>query len=388
MKAFTLLFVIILICSCSVTKNNNKDQVFEIIDFENSLNNSNAIKTYISEIADEIEYIELETKRNNIIGKIGDIKIHGDTLVILDSTTKELLLFNKKGQFLNKIGSIGKGPGEYVQITTWDIDQQNKSILLYDNKLQKFIKFSMNGILLEERKTDFRPMSIRFSNNSDLFLFHPVPFNVVYGNGFSFQLLDSRWNNIKELLVHNIDEIKNTDIMTWKKIYNFHDSLTYWESYYDTIYRIKSQRVIPKFIINLGRKKIPRNIARNAASWNANFTKYDILYNVFETNKLMFFEVSRNGIYRKFIYNKYNKDLWYLLKDPIFKNLETGIYDNIDGGLPIWPEKTTVDGNSLIDYFDIYDLQTFPSVKNSLLKILKNSEDNNNPIIRIVKLKK
>ncbi|MBC8147851.1 MAG: 6-bladed beta-propeller, partial [Bacteroidetes bacterium] len=171
MKAFTLLFVIILICSCSVTKNNNKDQVFEIIDFENSLNNSNAIKTYISEIADEIEYIELETKRNNIIGKIGDIKIHGDTLVILDSTTKELLLFNKKGQFLNKIGSIGKGPGEYVQITTWDIDQQNKSILLYDNKLQKFIKFSMNGILLEERKTDFRPMSIRFSNNSDLFLF-------------------------------------------------------------------------------------------------------------------------------------------------------------------------------------------------------------------------
>ena len=50
-----------------------------------------------------------------------------DYIVVMDSEiTETVLVFDKEGRFLHRIGQIGQGPGEYIDITDSSIDFEKK----------------------------------------------------------------------------------------------------------------------------------------------------------------------------------------------------------------------------------------------------------------------
>lgn len=146
---FILCIQLCIIYSCSnITKNKseNKKESYEVTPLISNdsiivVDLDNAIQTellYLSSLIKNVHVVPLETKGEILIGRINKLLIHNNQLFILDMTfAKSLFVFNKDGSFSHKIGSIGKGPGEYINISDFSIDTKNNVIYILDSHSQK-----------------------------------------------------------------------------------------------------------------------------------------------------------------------------------------------------------------------------------------------------------
>ena len=83
------------------------------------MNNTRDIK--LSDIADEVQYIPLETNSECILSKGYTIVPTKDYFFIADGE-KPLFVFDREGKFVRKIGKVGKGPGEFHNGNQFHID--------------------------------------------------------------------------------------------------------------------------------------------------------------------------------------------------------------------------------------------------------------------------
>jgi hypothetical protein len=125
------------------------------------------------DLVNDIKYIPLEKNEKSIFGTINKLIYKNERFFILDLQAEHhLYVFNDKGRFINKIGEIGKGPGEYIRLQDFDISN-NGLIYLYNRQFKKFHVYNSNGKFLFEKKMPFRARG----------------FNLLGNNGFIFQLL-------------------------------------------------------------------------------------------------------------------------------------------------------------------------------------------------------
>ena len=110
----------------------------------------------LSEIAEEITAIELEMTDESLINpdNIQRIFISENHIITVETSlvsgaTAKILVFNKDGKFLNRIGSRGQGPGEYTMITNVALDEKNKRLFIA-NFPNKIICYDLNGKFLKE----------------------------------------------------------------------------------------------------------------------------------------------------------------------------------------------------------------------------------------------
>src|SRR5690554_4220450 len=100
-----------------------------VIDVAGSLNSDRVVN--ISEIADTVEYIPLETMDESLVGKLQKNNIffeRGLFYLILESG--EIALFDYSGLFIRRFGKLGRGPGEYIQIADLDVDYVTGNIFI------------------------------------------------------------------------------------------------------------------------------------------------------------------------------------------------------------------------------------------------------------------
>jgi hypothetical protein len=92
-----------------------------------------------------VKAIILETGDNFLIGRVTELQVFDGKIYILDEhVAKALFVFDLNGKFIRKIGNIGKGPGEYIRITDFTIDTENRFIYLLDRG-NRVHKYELNG---------------------------------------------------------------------------------------------------------------------------------------------------------------------------------------------------------------------------------------------------
>jgi hypothetical protein len=94
--------------------------------------------------------IPLETKDNCLISKISQMEIKDDKIFILDCKLNSLYVFNINGKFLNRIGNIGKGPGEYIRPRYFFLDKREKLVKVFDAPMTKLMSFDYTGKFVKE----------------------------------------------------------------------------------------------------------------------------------------------------------------------------------------------------------------------------------------------
>lgn len=112
-----------------------------------------------STLVKDISYVFLETNKECLIGNFDKMLMVNNNIYILDKTlTHTIFVFDRNGNFLYKINKQGKGPGEYIQIFdfyvdndeniyAWDVEK--KTIIKYSEKGEKFKEFKINHRFLE-----------------------------------------------------------------------------------------------------------------------------------------------------------------------------------------------------------------------------------------------
>ena len=116
----------------------------------------------LSSLFKSVRPIILETKKDCLIGRITEFQVFNERIFILDARiAKSLFVFDIDGNFTHKIGRLGKGPGEYLQLMDFTLDIENGFIFLLDNGA--FIhKYKFDGTYVNSIKQQAPRSSVSF----------------------------------------------------------------------------------------------------------------------------------------------------------------------------------------------------------------------------------
>ncbi|TKG94489.1 6-bladed beta-propeller [Puteibacter caeruleilacunae] len=123
----------------------------------------------------EAKYIFLDS--SHMLGKIQRILFSNDKIFIHDVIANAVVVYSETGNYLFHIKNIGKGPGEYLELKDFTIDENNKQLVLFAPKLHKVIRYSIETKqFIGEEEIEFYPQAVAWNNNS-LFFYNPYTFN-------------------------------------------------------------------------------------------------------------------------------------------------------------------------------------------------------------------
>ena len=113
----------------------------------------------LSEIADEITAIELETTDESLInpGELVRIIITENYIITVEFSLagfSQVLVFNRDGKFIRSVGARGQGPGEFNIIINAAFDDKNNRLFIFSWPPSKIIRYQLDGKFLEESRLD------------------------------------------------------------------------------------------------------------------------------------------------------------------------------------------------------------------------------------------
>jgi hypothetical protein len=300
----------------------------------------------LSTIADKIDYIQLETNDSCLIGKIKKSRITKSGVYISDG--EKILRFDLKGKFLNKIGNVGRGPGEYINILDFFVDDtRSQAILMQSNCI--FV-YSIDGDFLWKQSTPINQrLFSRLPDGKFVYLFDWPFFQT--NNGYSLNIADTAGRPIESALYRGWVKSSEGDLKLGSTGYcaleYFNDTLTYWENKSDTVYRISDRaQLIPA--LKIIRKNSP---PYEASTEDIITVKYQISTEYLELrNYILFPQIldSDGGGVKFIVYSKASKEAFNINHvNKFWENNEaySGYLNDIDGGWFFYPKGVTYKGD-------------------------------------------
>ena len=146
MKSILLLLIITLLgCSSNMKQEPISKSGIPVINLSEDV--STVPSLLLSESAEKLEIVSLEMTDQSMLGEIRRIQVTEHDIWIHDFNKFYIYRFSRTGKFLNRIGSIGQAPGEYVNFSTFLVDEYKKEVYIISNN---------NGILVYNFKGEFK----------------------------------------------------------------------------------------------------------------------------------------------------------------------------------------------------------------------------------------
>ena len=383
-----LLFFFLVLISCQNRPvNKDKPDNIEIINLEKGYNKLKKVK--LSEFVKSIDYIPLQSDSSCFIRRMNshpeNVEIVDNRIFIFDQ--RELLQFDIKGNFINKIGKKGKGPGEYNNIQDFTVIPDMDMVAIFSPSTQKLLLYSYNNEFIRSFKVKTWPIGL-YSKNQELYFFSCKGRRDLT-DFKAFSVYDLNGNLLKNFLSRDFEkEISKDGVIGLNSMhlrYLYHDTLSFWEFQYDTLYRFTDDyHAIPRFVITEGSNKLPiKTILEKNIKLRLSL-KFAVLFRFIETDNYFLFESANKNRRARLFYNKNTKDIVqveYKENNKLFQKF----YNDIDSMLPLWP-LGRIDDNRLWTYFYPSKLKdkdmSHIDILNSCSK-----EPTDNPVIVVLNLK-
>ena len=346
-------------------------------------------KISLAEIADDINYIALDNSLP--IGLIYHYEFIKNS-IFLSAKDIGILSFNREGKIQNKIGSRGRGPGEYTYFMNFAINEKNESLYLIDHNTIKV--YSKNGnyirtIPLQETGGFF--LQIEFFN-SKLFL----PQYIMAGKAkYNWIVMDTLGNLIT--MKKNCIPDFQSPFLAQGGTFSSENRICYWNCYNDTVFSIfPDLSYKASFLLSSGNYRLPRS------RFDSGKEPYDylLLGSILETNHFLtigyFYKQSTIALIEK----KSKKSFVTYLEEGTWRG---GISNNLDGGIDFQPDNYFQENGQeyLSGIINPLELKTYvasskfknsvpkyPDKKKKLEKLANNIKETDNPIFMIIRLKK
>lgn len=304
----------------------------------------NSLKVNIKEAAnknlfsliDSIFLIEIDTINNFVVGEISSVSI-SDRVLISDKNSN-LFIFDIEGKPLHKISNKGNAPGEYVNID--DIYYSNKEIFLLDIMQNKIIKYSHEGVFLEEFKSPVKDNigGFSFLEKDNKYIFEKDIYFISEDLNYNIYMYDNENDSINYFLP--FEKTISVVLSPRKKFFSLNDTLIYVPTYRNRVYNILSNRVEERLSFDFLNNWIDEEYFYNPVNETDPMKfvyglqeKNNIYFlNYFETNTHYYMDFYCGDKQYFYIKNKSNENE-YLIKSKDINGFEIkskclGIYDN------------------------------------------------------------
>jgi hypothetical protein len=349
-------------------------------------------KIHLTDFINEIKYVPLS---NEIIFQdIVSIEFT-DNLLFIYLANEGLFVYDIEGNLKRSIGKRGKGPGEYIFGYRFTLNRKNEKVFILDK--DRILKYTFNGDFLGHISfSKFKEQNFNWIifSNGRLYLYEGV--NLGYGK-YDWIVLDTVGNVLYKKL-NSIEQFSSAHYCSGSKQETFNNNLFYWNQINDTIFKINEKGYTSAFLFAQGNFRFPKNPVR------AITTEYFYPRKILFTKDYMFFSFNYQFQNCTGIYIISEQQLYVASKtNDLSLPLGPGFNNNFDGGLPFVPLSFyTNDANEeflvgeinpfeLKAHVDSEDFKTstpkFPEKKKALERLAKSLNDNDNPVLMIVKLK-
>lgn len=147
----------------------------------------------LSEAAEKLEIVPLEMTDESVLSDITEMQVTDHNIWIDHGREFYIYRFSRTGKFLNRIGSIGQGPGEYVNYLTFLVDEDKKEVYIFSTN---------NGVLVydfeggfKKQISDFQTMVGMFSSIYKQYILNDHKFFAIQNFGLYISVdKDSLWS--------------------------------------------------------------------------------------------------------------------------------------------------------------------------------------------------
>jgi hypothetical protein len=327
------------------------------IDMEESLRPQ---KILLSSYVDSVHYIPIHLPQQPVFSdrlRILDIGTH---LTVIDNQTDRVGLFDPNGQFLNSIGQIGKGPGEYIELTSIVFLKSAQQFLIFCRPIQKILVYDLEGRFIRDMEVPYWMDQLVLMQDNQLLLFKAPTYTSFNANDPTPHVLIMNLQGEVVLEKHLFTPLDfPTNIYYRTAIFLYQDSFyVRLQMIPDTIYQFnQSFDLIPQLIIQS--PQMPTLSSRIDAMKNHSIETQGLnVYGLSIFEPLLFLNGSYNRISMHRLYERKTKKWMDLVYDPSY--YYNGLLDDIDGGPLFWPNGR---GNELLSY-QVLDTRMFKWLEN------------------------
>lgn len=392
MKNFLILNLIILIEILPVSSQTTKKQIIPEIKYENLL----SIKNYstLSKIAEDVRYIQLETKDDCLISARAKYYFFKSFIFVCEKNF--VLKFSSEGKFLKRIGNPGRGPGEINSIWSMTIIPDKMLIALYDATVRKLSYFNFEGDLVATISTS--SFYYVYALNGSKFIAQDQ--GVERAEKYTFLLVNESGDTLSTIKntstwINNSGTYYLSRIQSLNPFYIYQDKPYFKTLYNDTVYTINENKITPGYSINLGKYTLPENkmiqmLTQNIQSIKNTFDNY-YYSSTIESGNIIFLRTQSFGTSSANLFLINNTDYSGISKGPIF--------NDFDGGPVFWPDGY-VNDKEIYSSFNALSLTKnidqiksnnakakYPEKQKQLIDFILKLNPTDNPILMIVKLK-
>ncbi len=406
MKRILFLLLPVLVFSCNrggeqqQAPGYDRDKFF-VVDYESILTNKS--KVNLSQITDDIEYVRLETDESCLLHSRAEYHITSEYIFV--DNVEYILQFDRNGKFIKQIGKPGRGPGEIGLIRIMSVLDTKKQLVVQTNWARKLYYFSYDGGFLRSVPVE------------DVRRIKAIPGDrLVYFDGcaygyedYMFALLDTSGDTLDVVKNHYKWENETGRVGTvsyhlFAPFYFYNEKISFKSMHNDSVYHVSGDSIKAEYLIDLGKFQLPQEYRVEVPSSGgfeefAERSKGYRFCSVFEANESLFISSQdyQDDIQYNMIYNR-TEGSGRLLVDS--SNDPGKIINDIDGGPDFWPLGKVNDSTvympvlplNLInkDFRDnLSQKQALdPEKKAEFLNMLDELNENDNPILIIVRLNK
>lgn len=209
----------------------------------------------LSEIADNVDYIPLETNDTTILDRITRIIDKEGYLYVSDSHS--VYKFDYQGKLYAKIGKEGRGPNDYKSISDFQL-ASDESVWILSKGNKCLYNYGWNGGLNRRIELKYWASKICLLDDSTLLLYTGNEKSA--DNSYQLLLLDIETNSaISHFLPIDDKKSKYVHVLFDNCFNRENDSIYFYNVFCDTVYSLVQNRLMPQYYFNLANKNIPNS---------------------------------------------------------------------------------------------------------------------------------
>ncbi|MCH7410403.1 6-bladed beta-propeller [Belliella sp. DSM 111904] len=202
----------------------------------------------------EIEYLFLQEGDNPDaqIGEIAKLISYEDKLLVFDwYKNKNIQIFDRQGNFLNRIRSLGEGPEKYLELADLQVVQDTIYVLAHPSKI---MKYNLQGKFISEFKFEVLGRTFYYDTKSKLFFIY---------SGSNADHLVSMVDHSGKIIENHFASRSDIFLGNMSDPYNFYEEsegFYFAKTYNDTLYSYENGQFEPKIIFDYGKRKMNHSL--------------------------------------------------------------------------------------------------------------------------------
>ena len=370
--------------NASTTKNNVENVISDSI-WHIHLPEDGDQKIVTSRIAKRVEYIPLETKKESFF-RLGALRICIEDTLIVYSDRQRVLLFNRNGSFIRKIGKTGNGPGEFKYIS--HIVFREDTLFIGSTHSKLIAKYTFDGIYHGSIKPKEKLRFVKLMPDGDIACYDQINGNIVF--------YDRNWHPTDTLSVdQNVSSRVRSRFripvpLTGNYLFRFRDKLLFTNNINDTIWDVTDKVKHPILITDLKERLLPtldpKEVSTEAfREFSENMKNYERVHFAISDTLVFFYRMTYDDKESScYVFN--------ITTQAIQHSQDWVIYDDIHGGVKLGIFHLI--DNKIISFVDYKDIQKqYEKAEDEQTKLFwaglkeKVNDVNDNPVLVIVELK-